>query len=138
MSKRADEVMSKTLRLVDAKASIQDALEEMTRLNIRHLLVVDAGGKLAGIISDRDIKRYTSPFATATSATERDKATLKLEVGRVMAKNVLHAKHTDSFKTVVEMMLQKKFSAVPICDEEKKPVGIITSTDVMRYLVGIL
>jgi hypothetical protein len=45
-------------------------------------LIVDDEKQLLGVLSDRDIKKYISPFATAKDSSERDRATLKVKVGK--------------------------------------------------------
>src|SRR3989304_9026178 len=45
---------------IDIEAPINEARAFMQKQNIRHLPVI-AGGKLAGIVSDRDIKLFLGP-----------------------------------------------------------------------------
>lgn len=138
MEKKVEEVMSRSLQFIDEKASLQDAHDHMSKRNIRHLLIGDGLGKITGLISDRDVKKFISPFATAQSATDRDKATLAIEVGKIMTKKVITAKTGDKLKNVVEVMLQKRISGVPILDESGKGVGIITITDVLKLMLTML
>ena len=48
--------MSKPLTTISSKATLMDAITLMGKLGIRHLLVVDSG-RLAGIVSARDVFR---------------------------------------------------------------------------------
>jgi CBS domain-containing protein len=90
------------------------------------------------MISDRDIKKYVSPFAGASSATDRDKATLKIEVQKVMTKTLVTLKPDDKVKQAAEVMLQKHINGVPVVDADGKGVGIVTSTDLLRLLISML
>ncbi|MFN4340740.1 MAG: PAS domain-containing protein [Azonexus sp.] len=47
------EAMSGTLRSVPLETSVTGALEAMNRFRLRHMVVVDAGGQVAGVISQR-------------------------------------------------------------------------------------
>lgn len=138
MTKKVDDLMSKSLKYVDAKTSLQVAHNEMATQSIRHLLIKDDAGKLVGLISDRDIKKYVSPFANAASATDRDKATLNIEVGKVMTKTLITGKAGDKVQTLAETMIQKRISAIPIVADDGKAIGIVTSTDMIRLLIGLL
>jgi len=139
VSRKIEDAMSRQVRWIDATASLKEAHELMSRHAIRHLLIQDkATGKLAGILSDRDVKKFVSPFAAASSASDRDKATLNVEVGKVMVKNIITAKAGEKVSSVVDTMMQKKISAVPIVDEDNRAIGIFTTTDAMKLLMTLL
>lgn len=53
----AGDVMSKPIISIDARSSLRDAIQQMELKNIRRLPVVDAGKKMIGIITDKDIFR---------------------------------------------------------------------------------
>ena len=54
---------------VDVEAPVDEALRFMREHRIRHLPVID-GGKLAGLVSDRDIKLMLGPDFAYPSARE--------------------------------------------------------------------
>lgn len=139
MSKKIEDVMSKTLVVINATTTLKEAHGLMSEKRIRHLMITDpATGKLLGLISDRDVKKFISPFASSDAGTDRDKATLQIKVDRVMVKDVQSAKIGDTLKLVVERMLQKKISCMPVLGEHDKVVGVVTTTDMMKILVGML
>jgi CBS domain-containing protein len=51
----AIDIMSKPVITIDAKSSIQDAIQAMKLNNIRRLPVVDKRAKMVGIVTDKDI-----------------------------------------------------------------------------------
>jgi CBS domain-containing protein len=53
----ARDIMSKPVITIDAGSSIQDAIQSMKLNNIRRLPVIDRGGKMVGIITDKDVFR---------------------------------------------------------------------------------
>jgi acetoin utilization protein AcuB len=131
------DIMVKNLRTVSPDTTLSEAGDLMKQYKIRHLLIVDpVSGKLVGLLSDRDIKKIVSPFAGSRSATDRDNATLQVKVAVIVRNEPLTvAKPSDTVRCVAELLLQKKISAVPIVDEERKAVGIITSDDLVRLLL---
>jgi CBS domain-containing protein len=61
---RVSERMTRDLDTVDPRTDIAEAAEHMARLKIRHLPIVD-GGRLAGIISIRDLTNWAVQELTA-------------------------------------------------------------------------
>src|SRR5271169_3999934 len=77
-----------TARVVSVE--IDDPLEVVKQIfdsvKFHHLLVVDAGKKLCGVISDRDLLRALSPYVGTVSENARDLATLKKRVHQIMTR----------------------------------------------------
>lgn len=58
------EVMSTALETVDESADLQECCEKMERRQIRRIPVLDAQGRLCGIVAQADIARNTGPQET--------------------------------------------------------------------------
>jgi CBS domain-containing protein len=56
---RVDEVMTPSVLTVDASVQTDEALRVMEGAGVSRLLVLDARGQLAGVLSDHDIPRRT-------------------------------------------------------------------------------
>ena len=103
-----------------------------------HLLVVDENGRLTGIVSDRDIKKFVSPFAGSGIATPRDDATLKLRVNKIMTKNVVVIPPETTIRACIESMLKYAIHSLPVQDNDGKLIGIVTSTNILNYVLNII
>jgi acetoin utilization protein AcuB len=80
-------------------------------------------GKLVGIISDRDIRKYwQNPEGTKISA--------------VMSENPICIAPDDSVNEAVRTLLATKIGGLPVIKEDKL-VGIITTTDILKAVVGL-
>lgn len=133
------DVMSKNLRVTNEDASIGQARKIMRESQIRHLLVIDVGsGALKGVLSDRDVRAILSPFVGTPEANERDDATVGVKVGRIMKQPPFVAKGDEPVRKAVEIMLQKKVGCVPVLDSQDKPVGIVTTDDLLREMLNLL
>lgn len=106
--------------------SIVKALSMMSEMNIRHLPVLD-GGRLVGILSDRDVK-LASSFADAE----------KLNVEDVMIPDPYRVRPDASLELVVGEMAERKYGCAIIEQENHRVVGIFTATDSLRVLAEIL
>ena len=137
--KTARDIMTKNLKTVTTTEQIVNVGKMLTQHSIRHALVVDvANGKLMGIVSDRDIKKFISPFVGSPRESEQDKATLYIQVGKIMTKDVVTVESTAELKQIAEIMVTKKINAVPVIDEDGKATGLITTTDMLRQMIGML
>ena len=139
MSKKISDIMSKRLETLGADATIHEAHQRMREKSIRHLPVVEPGtNKLLGLISDRDIKKFMSPFIGSQRETAQDKATLDILVGKVMTKTLVTAKPDETVKSAIEKILPKKLGCLPIVDETGRLVGIVTNIDLLKLLLSMV
>lgn len=119
-----------TLKLSD---DLRTAKKLMLRHKIRHLPVVDAG-KIVGMVSKTDLNRLT--FGTTfENSDEADAAVFDmLTIGQVMAGNVQTVQMEDSIQAVAEVFSNHEFHALPV-SSGRDLVGIITTTDLIRYML---
>ena len=67
--------------------TLRSAVELEIARKIRHFPVVDAGGKLLGIVTDRDLKRALPSPLTAMDIDERERMLDDTKISRVMTKD---------------------------------------------------
>lgn len=101
--------------------SIKDALSTLVTHNIGGVVVVDDTGKIAGILTERDVLRFV-----ATEAAD-----FTLPVHHVMTKNVIIAAPHDDLQNVVHTMTEKRFRHLPVV-EKGQLMGIVTIGDVVK------
>jgi acetoin utilization protein AcuB len=128
------ELMSGGVITVRRETPVLDARDLMAREKIRHLVVTDAGGALAGIVTDRDIRLNLPSRATSLSVWEINHLLTKLTVGQVMTRSVITTGPDCPARDGAQLMLDQKIGALPVL-EEGHLVGIITETDIVRAFV---
>ncbi|MBG6129866.1 CBS domain-containing protein [Aquimarina sp. EL_43] len=102
--------------------------------NIRHIPVV-SGDAIIGMLSYTDLLRIS--FADAVEIDEQDVDTVVYEmftIEQVMAKNLISVSSSTTIKEVAEILSKKEFHALPVVDNDKL-VGIVTTTDLINYLL---
>lgn len=111
---------------INSSMPIKTAMQMMRENRIRHLPVQD-GGKLVGILTDRDIK-LASSFEGAAELTVDD----------VMSPDPYKISPKSPLDQVVFEMAEHKYGCAVIQQENGKVVGIFTATDGLRVLGEIL
>lgn len=116
--------MSRDVITVPPSATVADALDTLDANVIRHLPVVD-GGKVVGILSDRDLRMAITGRPDDTAVSD------------VMTPEPL----TVTSGTVVEvagrLMVEQSVGCVPVVDDGEL-VGILTESDLLRSFVELL
>jgi CBS domain-containing protein len=118
---------------VTSEISVVDARAEMSRRNIRHLLVVDEGGLLIGIVTDRDIRSSLPSPATSLSVWEVNYLLARLSVKEVMSKAVITIDPERDVRQAARILIDHKIGGLPVL-EGRRLVGIVTDTDLLRAL----
>ena len=116
---------------------IQEALNLMREKGIHRLPVVDGGGKLKGIVSDRDLLHASPSDATSLSVWELNYLLSKVVLKDVMTKSVITVEGDSRIRETARIMVDKKIHGLPVMDG-KDVVGIITETDLFRVLLDLL
>ena len=130
---RVREWMSPSPTTVGPETSVSEARELMRRKVIRHLLVTE-GERLAGIITDRDIRLNLPSPATSLSVWEVNYLLAKLTVGDVMAKAVITVEPERPIEDAARLILEHRIGALPVVEDDRL-VGILTETDLLRAFV---
>lgn len=128
------EIMTPQPAYVHPEASIQDALGKMIELDVRHLPVVE-NGRLVGIVSDRDFRDYSMPTSEEFYEPSNCRVRLDKSVATIMSTGVYTVAPTASLSDVVDLMIEDKFTAIPVVQgAEEQLVGIVSYVDVLKVL----
>jgi CBS domain-containing protein len=118
MPQTIQDVMTKTTRTVESSATIQQAAEIMAQDDIGDVIVTD-GGRVSGIVTDRDITiRCTAIGAVPSEALVRDAYT----------PDPVSVAPTDSVGDAVGLMRAKAIRRLPVVEGDR-PVGIVSIGD---------
>ncbi len=125
-------IMSKELVTVNVTTPLREARDLFSEHKVRHLPVV-SGEKLIGILSYTDIMRIS--FGGNFEQEQSDEAIFDmLSINQVMKSNVQTVDPNDTIKEVAETLAKVEFHALPVTENDSLK-GIVTTTDIMQYLV---
>ena len=123
------EIMSRDLITLSNKSSIGETIETMLSNQLGAIPLVDADGKLAGIVTERDIALSLAGI------------TGKETVQDYMSTKVFTTTPGTPLESACKIMVRNGLRRIPIVGGEadiskaaKKLLGILTSTDVIRFL----
>lgn len=116
---------------------LREAVEVVVVRRIRHIPVLDEGGSLVGIVTDRDVQG-TLPSPLSAAAPEEYEALLETTpLARIMTRNVITVSPDDLAAEAVETLLADRIDGLPVL-EEGRLVGIFTVRDALRAYLEIL
>jgi acetoin utilization protein AcuB len=128
--------MSKDLVTIDEDTSIMKASKVMKQNDIQHLPVLKKG-RLAGIVSDRDLKEATPSKATTLDIHEMYHLLDTIKVKTLMPKTLYTITPGETAEKAAAVMLKHRVSALPVVDAAGGLTGIITKGDIFRAFVSI-
>ncbi|HEY4699848.1 MAG TPA: CBS domain-containing protein, partial [Nitrososphaerales archaeon] len=121
------DIMTRTVISVREADSLLDAQQLMVRNNIERLVVIDDRNIPIGIITQRDMIKGLMNSGTGKSLD-------KIGVKSVMTKNPISLDSQESMKKASQIMTSKNISSIIAVDKMGRTVGIVTKSDVCRYL----
>jgi CBS domain-containing protein len=123
----ADVMTRKTVTL-SPHHGFAEAVSLMADRHFRHIVVVDTGGQILGVISDRDILRTLA--RTANWQTK--------DVSQIMTRDPFTVKRDTPLSVAVAKIVSKRINCLPVLDDEGKVCGILTSTDLLKAYQKLL
>lgn len=126
MQKPINGAMTKQPVAVGPFVSLTDAIDIMRSWGMRHLPVTEKEGDVVGLLSERDVWRYSALHPSA-KATVRD----------AMVKEPYVVDPDELLLEVVETMMENKYGCAVVAGE-KGLCGIFTTTDALRILASLL
>jgi CBS domain-containing protein len=103
----------------------------MTLGRVRHMPVVH-GGKLVGVVSERDLLRASLSSLTSFGDDARRAFLHVVEIGRVMSTPPIVIGLDAGVEEAALVMADRKIGCLPVLDGEAL-VGMLTETDLLRY-----
>jgi CBS domain-containing protein len=110
---------------IEPTADLAAAAKLLSTHRIGVLVVLDAGERLVGILSERDIVRTMADVGSSA---------LKLPVAQVMTRNVSTCDVNDSISSVMERMMKGKFRHMPVLDKDRL-AGLISIGDALKWQI---
>jgi acetoin utilization protein AcuB len=122
---------------IQPQETLEDALRLMRADHISRLPVVDRSGKLVGIVTEKQILRYSPSNATTLDRWEIKEVMNRITMDEIMAKNVVTVSPDTPLEEVARIMIDSEIGGLPVIDKGRL-VGIITETDLFKIFLEML
>ena len=152
---RTSNRMTVNVVTVSPETEVEFAYRLMKHLDIRNLPVVDQDGVLVGIVTDRDFRQVLVPTWMDKPLSSRlrlagdeeqpskinkesYRAPEDVTVAEVMTGDVIAVHPDTDMYEAIGIIYEHKFGALPVVDDERKVVGILTRTDLIAMLFEMM
>jgi CBS domain-containing protein len=125
----AEEVMSQNLVTLRPDAPLSEAFNHFQQHTFRHLPVVNAEGRLEGVLSDRDMWRWLAVHKDVGEAQRH-------RVRDLMQSRVISATEKTEIRLLAGAMAEHKIGALPVVASDGLLLGMVTSSDILRVMVS--
>jgi len=119
---------------VHAGQNVSDVQKILSGERLHHLPVV-SGKKLVGIISSTDLMKLSFSLFDGNESSSRPYLDSNISIEDLMQKDVVSVSVGSTIREAAEALSSGVFHAVPVVDDEKNLAGIVTSTDLIGYLL---
>ena len=125
---RVADVMTARATSLSPESSVLEAVSLFGECGFRHVLIIDGAGDLVGVLSDRDALRSMA----RTHDPERTR------VASVMTRDVVVATADMPVASAIDLLVEHRINCLPVVDGERKPCGIVTTTDLLKAFRELL
>jgi CBS domain-containing protein len=150
--KQVRDILRRDTQTVSADTSLDEVIQVIDRNDIQRVAVVDAQGKLLGLISDRDLLRFFKhdekgiwhllakvkhPFKQdACQIGQLQQCLAETTAGEVMVTGLITAREEMLIEDVIALMLDKQLKRLPVIDAEGRFKGMISRDSLLRTGFG--
>ncbi len=120
-----------TISVTERLSTVEDI---MTLGRVRHMPVVH-GGRLVGVVSQRDLLRASLSELGTTETVERRAFLHAIEIAQVMSQPAISIDADASVSSAAQLMAQNRIGCLPVVEDERL-VGMLTETDVLCWVAG--
>jgi acetoin utilization protein AcuB len=128
-----NKLMSKPIVTVELDESLRAVKKIFDQAKFHHLLVVEKN-VLYGVISDRDLLKAISPHIGTAKETLNDTLTLNQKVHQIMTRKLITLPPDADVYDAIHIFNQHSISCIPIVNEHKQAVGIVSWRDILRAI----
>ena len=128
---KVSEYMSTEVITANLKDGLRQTFYRMRERDIRHMPVLGDDERVVGMISDRD-PRHPDWVDDEENCAHYYLLDNTHKVEGTMSPDPTTVRADDDLQRAVEIILDRKFGALPVVDDDHKLVGLISSIDLLR------
>ncbi len=126
-------VMTKDPTTVNVTNKLSEVRKLMSDGSIHHVPVV-SGTKLVGLLSATDMVRLSFSAYGADARAVDAMLDHEFTIEKVMSTELTTLKTSQKVRDAAAVLSSGNFHSIPVVDDDGNLAGIVTSTDLIRYL----
>lgn len=115
-----------------ADASLASLRDVFAKARFQHVPVVDNTNRIVGIVSVKDYFKELSPVMDSATDPTIAQFIRSRKVHQVMKSPVITITEHSSVKQAAALLLQHNISCLPVTDEYKHLLGLVSWKDILR------
>lgn len=121
---RVSEAMTRDFEAVRMHASLREVARQMRDKDIGMMFVNDEQGRVAGLITDRDIA--VRAVAEGRGADEK--------ASEFMSRDIITCYEDEDLEEAARLMEEQQVRRLMVCNRQDTPVGVLAQADVAQAL----
>jgi len=131
------DIMTREVISLNTTDQLERAEEIFKSRKIRHIPIVK-NDKIVGMLSYTDLLRISFADAYSGVMDEVESSVYEMfSLDQVMVKNPVSISSTQTISDLADVFTKQEFHALPVVDNGRL-VGIVTTTDLIRFMLGKL
>lgn len=131
------EMMTKEARGLPHSATVLQALQLMNERRLRHVVIVDGDGEVAGVASDTSLVKVIDALLSDRAIQEEHEpgaqhGLLFIDFTGLAAKKPVTVYPSDPLETAIHHLRVRAIGSVLVCDDRGSLVGVLTERDLLR------
>lgn len=120
---------------INLAAPLSEALATMREHDVRRLPVIIDTGELCGMITQGDIRGADVMRPAGLDPIDIAAALRRVKVYEVMSEHAIAITPETGLREAALLMIENKIGGLPVLDEQRRIVGIVTESDLFEALV---
>ncbi len=152
---KVGEIMNRDVISLKPDMTLKEASEILAKNNINGAPVIDDDKKLLGILTIKDILKFIKsrmesigiyifptpfdfmdvlPMEIPVEHRDAIKEIARIKVSEIMERRVHYVNVDTDIYDALNLLVKKDISRLPVVDKEKRVIGIVTRSDILRAL----
>jgi CBS domain-containing protein len=130
------DVMTREPTTVARRTTIHCAARLLAELQVTSLPVIDAGGRLCGVVSEADLIRgaFAADPRSHIRAEGHPAPSHAHLISEVMTPHVVTVRESTDLSQAVELMTSATLKSLPVVNDQQHVVGVVSRSDIVRLL----
>lgn len=146
---KVKDIMTKDVIIAKEDDTVESTVRILVEKGFSGLPVVDEENRVKGIITEGDLIRRVAklsgpsyieilggifPLESKKDLLEKINRSVGHFVKDVMSKDVITISLDEGLEDAATLMIKQKIKRLPVVDEDKKLIGIISRSDILKHL----